>query len=110
MSSSAWVGCWPRPSPALMTGTSLTAARSEEHTSELQSCFDLVCRLLLEKKNAAERLAIAQPALSQQIQKLERDTGVELVERTQRRVALTEAGTVFLELTRVTLADASADV
>src|SRR5437868_9090391 len=25
--------------------------RSEEHTSELQSCFDLVCRLLLEKKN-----------------------------------------------------------
>src|SRR5207249_10026273 len=28
----------------------LTLARSEEHTSELQSRFDLVCRLLLEKK------------------------------------------------------------
>src|SRR5699024_12183528 len=27
-----------------------TAVRSEEHTSELQSRFDLVCRLLLEKK------------------------------------------------------------
>src|SRR5207249_10860928 len=27
-------------------------ARSEEHTSELQSRFDLVCRLLLEKKRA----------------------------------------------------------
>src|SRR5207249_5921451 len=27
-----------------------TAYRSEEHTSELQSRFDLVCRLLLEKK------------------------------------------------------------
>src|SRR5699024_12302145 len=27
------------------------AARSEEHTSELQSRFELVCRLLLEKKN-----------------------------------------------------------
>src|SRR5207249_8551934 len=27
-----------------------TATRSEEHTSELQSRFDLVCRLLLEKK------------------------------------------------------------
>src|SRR5699024_12662031 len=27
-------------------------ARSEEHTSELQSRFDLVCRLLLEKKNS----------------------------------------------------------
>src|SRR5207249_5883164 len=30
-------------------------ARSEEHTSELQSRFDLVCRLLLEKKNAEIR-------------------------------------------------------
>src|SRR6266704_1771384 len=28
----------------------LDVARSEEHTSELQSRFDLVCRLLLEKK------------------------------------------------------------
>src|SRR5438067_3076870 len=26
--------------------------RSEEHTSELQSRFEIVCRLLLEKKNA----------------------------------------------------------
>src|SRR5207249_7341887 len=34
-------------------GGSVTAesVRSEEHTSELQSRFDLVCRLLLEKKN-----------------------------------------------------------
>src|SRR5476649_2987846 len=30
--------------------TSLPARRSEEHTSELQSHSDLVCRLLLEKK------------------------------------------------------------
>src|SRR5699024_12266644 len=29
---------------------SRTKGRSEEHTSELQSRFDLVCRLLLEKK------------------------------------------------------------
>src|SRR5699024_6011461 len=29
----------------------IPADRSEEHTSELQSRFDLVCRLLLEKKN-----------------------------------------------------------
>src|SRR5207249_5934414 len=29
---------------------SVESARSEEHTSELQSRFDLVCRLLLEKK------------------------------------------------------------
>src|SRR5207249_11025807 len=32
----------------LSSGTG--ASRSEEHTSELQSRFDLVCRLLLEKK------------------------------------------------------------
>src|SRR5207249_9855936 len=31
-------------------GTCSTRSRSEEHTSELQSRFDLVCRLLLEKK------------------------------------------------------------
>src|SRR5437867_9342243 len=29
--------------------------RSEEHTSELQSPYDLVCRLLLEKKNIGPR-------------------------------------------------------
>src|SRR5689334_25243009 len=32
------------------------AARSEEHTSELQSQFHLVCRLLLEKKNIKKYL------------------------------------------------------
>src|SRR5258706_9438622 len=31
--------------------TSFTQRRSEEHTSELQSLTNLVCRLLLEKKN-----------------------------------------------------------
>src|SRR5689334_24547807 len=33
-----------------------SSTRSEEHTSELQSQFHLVCRLLLEKKNQAFRL------------------------------------------------------
>src|SRR5699024_12870599 len=32
------------------SGTLSNGVRSEEHTSELQSRFDLVCRLLLEKK------------------------------------------------------------
>src|SRR5438067_4623931 len=40
--------------PADLIGTLIynprTGERSEEHTSELQSRFDLVCRLLLEKK------------------------------------------------------------
>src|SRR5699024_11703155 len=34
-----------------LVGVSDIIKRSEEHTSELQSRFDLVCRLLLEKKN-----------------------------------------------------------
>src|SRR5207249_7335471 len=34
-------------------GADILLGRSEEHTSELQSRFDLVCRLLLEKKNTA---------------------------------------------------------
>src|SRR5437773_5510914 len=35
-----------------------TNIRSEEHTSELQSHHDLVCRLLLEKKNKTKQLTI----------------------------------------------------
>src|SRR5438067_8632575 len=34
---------------------SLARGRSEEHTSELQSRFDLVCRLLLEKKKTTSQ-------------------------------------------------------
>src|SRR5690242_21535804 len=36
-------------------GTARPALRSEEHTSELQSHVNLVCRLLLEKKNYTAR-------------------------------------------------------
>src|SRR5207249_11117455 len=39
----------------------LARFRSEEHTSELQSRFDLVCRLLLEKKNASVLLHRSRP-------------------------------------------------
>src|SRR5699024_11708207 len=35
----------------ILLNTCAIRERSEEHTSELQSRFDLVCRLLLEKKN-----------------------------------------------------------
>src|SRR2546430_5260335 len=35
------------------TGRGARAVRSEEHTSELQSQSNLVCRLLLEKKNTS---------------------------------------------------------
>src|SRR5438034_4779070 len=36
--------------PSVLETLEFPAARSEEHTSELQSHSDLVCRLLLEKK------------------------------------------------------------
>ncbi|MEY9926397.1 DNA-binding transcriptional LysR family regulator [Catenulispora sp. GP43] len=45
---------------------------------------------------AAERLGIAQPALSRTIAQLERRLGVTLLERTSRKVELTEAGAVLL--------------
>jgi len=45
---------------------------------------------------AAETLSIAQPALTLQIQALERELGVELFDRAGRRIALTEAGKHFL--------------
>src|SRR5438034_7487674 len=44
----------PRPAslfPAVNPTAAYPSTRSEEHTSELQSHSDLVCRLLLEKKN-----------------------------------------------------------
>src|SRR5437868_8795159 len=40
----------PRPRMPFWSASAVQS-RSEEHTSELQSRFDLVCRLLLEKKN-----------------------------------------------------------
>src|SRR5438067_9701948 len=41
----------------LWTVFAVYPCRSEEHTSELQSRFDLVCRLLLEKKKTRNQLS-----------------------------------------------------
>src|SRR3970282_3026588 len=49
-----------RPSPVIRRCCSSTCRyrpRSEEHTSELQSHHDLVCRLLLEKKKIQREMA-----------------------------------------------------
>jgi DNA-binding transcriptional LysR family regulator len=57
---------------------------------------------------ASVRLRIAQPYLSQEIRRLEREIGVELFVRTKRSVALTPAGHAFLERVRIIL-DNTAD-
>jgi len=54
---------------------------------------------------AAERLQVAQPALSRQIQDLEREVGFLLFERLPRGVRLSEAGKVFLTDARRILQD-----
>src|SRR5436190_4577449 len=41
-----------------MVSEAAPAVRSEEHTSELQSHSDLVCRLLLEKKKDGNRIPV----------------------------------------------------
>jgi DNA-binding transcriptional LysR family regulator len=49
---------------------------------------------------AAERLYVAQPALSQHVGRLERELGAQLFDRSTRPVRLTAAGEAFLEVAR----------
>jgi DNA-binding transcriptional LysR family regulator len=55
---------------------------------------------------AAEREHIVQSALSQQLQRLERELGVRLLERSTHRVSVTTAGAVLLTEARQILAHA----
>lgn len=57
---------------------------------------------------AAERLGMAQPPLTQQIQKLERELGCRVLDRRPRRTVLTEAGRVLAPGARQLLRDAEA--
>jgi LysR family cyn operon transcriptional activator len=51
-------------------------------------------------RRAAERAAVSQPALSQQIKQLEEEIGTPLFDRLGRAVQLTRAGAIFLEHAR----------
>lgn len=57
---------------------------------------------------AADRLHMAQPPLSSQIKQLEAELGTVLLERTTRRVDLTEAGALLMERAQQILADVEA--
>src|ERR1700751_2144048 len=48
-------------------------------------------------RRAAERLHVAQPAVSEQVRKLEEERGVRLFDRPQRSVSLTASGSAMLE-------------
>ena len=54
---------------------------------------------------AAEACFVSQPTLSTQIKKLERELGVELVERSPRQVMMTETGERIVERARIILAE-----
>lgn len=54
---------------------------------------------------AAEQLHLAQPAVSQQIKRLERDLGAELLKRSTRRVELTPVGAALVPRAQSILAD-----
>lgn len=54
---------------------------------------------------AAKRLQMAQPPLSQQIRRLEKELGVQLFERNTRSVRLTSAGESFLQPVRTVIDD-----
>jgi DNA-binding transcriptional LysR family regulator len=51
-------------------------------------------------RKAAEFLHFAQPAVSEQVRKLEQELGVRLFDRSQRSVALTNAGVALLKPAR----------
>jgi DNA-binding transcriptional LysR family regulator len=57
-------------------------------------------------RRAAERLHVAQPAVSEQVRKLEQELGVRLFDRTRRSVELTTAGTALLDEARRVLRQA----
>jgi DNA-binding transcriptional LysR family regulator len=57
---------------------------------------------------AAQRLGMAQPPLSQSIARLEKELGVRLFDRANRRLALTRAGAAFLDEARSSVLHADA--
>lgn len=81
--------------PLLIQGMNLLRLRAFTAVAELRHVGQ-----------AAERLGLAQPALSQQLRMLEREVGTALVRRAGRGIGLTEAGAAFLPEAMAVLAQA----
>src|ERR1700752_1863033 len=84
--------------------TELSPGRWEGGVEFRQLRFFVTLSEELHFGRAAAREHIVQSALSQQVQRLERELGVPLVERSTHHVALTAAGAVFLAEARQILA------
>jgi len=74
-----------------------------DHDARLLRSF-VVLAETLHFGRAAELLHLSQPTLSQQIRRLEHQLGVTLLDRSSRRVALSEAGAAVLEHARSAVA------